>query len=438
MISSGGHGRKHTGYLSEGSSPLLVRIGLLIVLVYCMFLEGKQGISAWYLRQSSPAALERAIAWDPGNPQNFDDLGTLTHTYGEGADAERIVEAYQKATRLSPQNAQDWADLGAAYDWAGRPNDALAAFRRAQQLFPNSPDIAWRVANFCIRSGKTEEGLPSLRKVLLGGSVPRRDVFALAVRATRDNPKILSEVLPPKSSILTEYLNFQIGRDDISAAEQVWHRMVELNLSFAPRDAFPYLDALIAHRKLAELSGAWSVLTNRFPSEVGVADAGVRDGNLLTNGSFEREILNGGFDWRIVPVKGANVSVDPENRLDGVRALRIDFDSTENLNYWHVFQYVRVKTETRYHFSGHMRALGITTDSGPSFEIYDAYDMKKLFLSGDGLVGTSNWSAQEFNFKTGPNTELLIVRVARRPSTKLANKIGGTVWVDQVALHRIE
>jgi hypothetical protein len=433
MISSDDRG-KQTNSRSEGYSSLVVRICLLLGLSYSIYLAVKQGMSAWYLRQSSPAALERAIAWDTVNPQNFDDLGTLTHAYGEGADAERIVEAYQAATRLSPQNAQYWGDLGAAYDWAGRQNDALAAFDRAQQLFPNSPDLHWRVSNFCIRSGKTEEGLKSLRTVLLGGSVPRRDVFALAVRATRDNAKILEEVLPAEGSIFVEYLNFQIGQDDLGAAGQVWHRMLELNLSFGMRDAFPYLDALIAHRKLAELSEAWSLLTNRFPSEAQEAEGHVVDGNLLTNGSFEHEILNGGFDWRIVPAKGAHVSVDPENSFEGGRALRIDFDSTENPDYWHVFQYVRVKSETRYHFSAHMRALGITSDSGPMFEIYDAYDVKKLFLSGDGLTGTSSWSAQQFEFRTKRNTELLIVRVARRPSLKLANKIGGTVWVDKVTL----
>jgi hypothetical protein len=417
------------GFRLRGS--FLVRTCLLIGLVYCMYLAGKRGISAWYLRQSSAAALESAIAWDAANPQNFDDLGTLIHTYGDGGDPDRIIQSYQTATRLSPQNALYWADLGAAYDWAGRQNEAISAFHRALKLFPNSPDINWRVANFCIRTGKTAEGFQSLRKVLLGGSVPRPDVFALAARATHNNRTILDEVLLPDTSIFADYLNFQIGRDDIGAAEQVWHRLLELKLPFDLRQAFPYLDALIRHRKLAEVSEAWSLLRNRFPSEVS-SDAA--NGNLVVNGSFEHEILNGGFDWRVVPTKGASVSLDTENRFDGARSLRIDFDSTENPYYCYVFQYVAVKPETRYHFSGYLRVKGITTDSGPAFEVSDAYDTKKLFLSADGLVGTSDWSLQEFEFKTQQNTQLLIVRVSRRPSHKLANQIAGTVWVDNVKL----
>jgi hypothetical protein len=409
----------------------VIRLCLLGGLAYCVYLAGCQGISAWFLRQNSSSALESAVRWDPKNPQNFDDLGTLTHMYADGSSPDRIVSAYQEATRLSPQNALYWANLGAAYDWAGRKNDAAAAFQHAQQLFPKSPDINWRVANFDVREGRTTEALQSLRKVLVSGGVAHREVFALAATTTRDNKAILGEALPSDSSILLDFLNFRVLNDDIGSAEEVWQRLLELNLAFPLRDALPYLDGLIRHRELAELQEAWLALATRFPEEIPSRSP---ETNLILNGSFEHEILNGGFDWRIVPVKGAQVSLDEENRFEAARSLRIDFDSTENPYYWHVFQYVRVEPGTRYHFSGYMRVKGITSDSGPAFEIYDAYDMQKLYLSGDSLIGTSDWSLQQFHFNTPPNTDLLVVRVGRRPGQKLANKIGGTVWVDKISL----
>src|SRR5437763_1302911 len=98
---------------------MLVRIGLLVGLLYCVYWAGRQGISAWYLRQNSSAALESALKWNPANPQVFDNYGTLVHMYADGGNREKIVDSYEVATRLSPQNAQYWADLGAAYDWAG-------------------------------------------------------------------------------------------------------------------------------------------------------------------------------------------------------------------------------------------------------------------------------------------------------------------------------
>lgn len=410
---------------------MLTRVALLVGLAYCGYLAGRQGISAWYARQSSSDALECALRWNPANPQTFDDFGTLVHMYADGGSRDKIIGSYEAATRLSPEHAQYWSDLGAAYDWAGRENEALAAFRNAQQLFPNSPEINWRVANFYVRQGKTMEALRSLRKVLAGEGMARREVFVLAAMATHNNQAILTEALPPQSSVLVDYLHFRTQNGDIDAAEEVWHRLLELNLAFPLREALPYLDGLIRHRKLAELQEAWLSLSARFPAEISPRQ---KETNLIVNGNFEHQILNGGFDWRVVPVNGAAVSLDGENRLEAARSLRIDFDSTENPYYWHVYQYVRVEPGTRYHFSGYMRVKGITSDSGPAFEIYDAYDMKNLFLSGEGRTGTSDWSQQQFHFKTTPNTDLLVVRVSRRPSQKLANKIGGTVWVDKISL----
>jgi hypothetical protein len=191
------------------------------------------------------------------------------------------------------------------------------------------------------------------------------------------------------------------------------------------------LDSLIRHHEIGALMESWSALAKRFPEQI---HPHVPTGNLVTNGSFEFEILDGGLDWRAAPVEGAVVSVDSLEAYDGVRSLRIDFDGTQNLDYWHVYQYVPVEPDTEYQFSGYMRVKGITTDSGPRFQIYDAYDMGKLFLSAENLVGTTNWSAQHLAFKTGHDTHLLVIRVARPASHKFDNRIGGAVWIDHVSL----
>jgi hypothetical protein len=155
---------------------------------------------------------------------------------------------------------------------------------------------------------------------------------------------------------------------------------------------------------------------------------------LVQNGGFEHEILDGGLDWRVVPVEGAEVSVDSAGAFEGVRALRIEFVGKANLDYGHVFQYVPVQANTRYRFSGALRVNGITTDSGLRFQVFDAFDMGKLLLSTQDTVGTSNWSLQQLEFKTSPSTCLLVVRVVRIPSQKLDNQIRGTAWIDQVRL----
>jgi hypothetical protein len=107
---------------------LAIRIGLLFGLLFCMYTGARRGIGDWYFRKESPTSIQAAIKYDGDNPQYYDALGTLTHFYGNTRDLDASVAFYEKATRLSPYDAHFWSDLGAAYDWAGRTNDALGAF----------------------------------------------------------------------------------------------------------------------------------------------------------------------------------------------------------------------------------------------------------------------------------------------------------------------
>jgi hypothetical protein len=387
-------------------------------------------VGAWCFRKGSPEAIQTAMRWDPANAEYYDALGTLMHVYADGGNSSEIVQLYQSATRLSPQDAQFWADLGDGYDWAGRSHDALDAFQHARHLFPNSPEINWRLANFYVRTGKIPEALDTLRMVLLEDGTAARRVFTLATNATRDKEAIL-EILPPEAPVFFDYLNFRIEKGDIAGAGQVWARVLQRNLPFDLREAFPYFDALIQHKDLGQLSETWSALAERFPAQIQRVAPG---SNLITNGSFESDILNGGFDWRVMPTAGAVVGLDSVGALEGLRALRITFDGSRNIEYGHVFQYVPVQANTRYRFSGHMRAQGITTDNGPRLQVCDAYNTGHLFVSTENLVGTSGWSEQHVEFTTPADTRLLLVRLIRPVSNKLDNQIAGTVWIDSVRL----
>ena len=406
------------------------RIFLLIGLLFFIYLAVRRAVATAYFRRGAPNAVQTAIRWDPANPEYCDALGTLMHLYADRPNPDEIVQLYQSATRLSTHDAHFWADLGAGYDWAGRSNDALDAFQHARGLFPNSPEINWRLANFYVRAGKTPEALRTLGMVLQEDRTAGRRVFTLATNATRDRNALL-KMLPPQPLVFFDYLNFLIEKGDIAGAEEVWAGVLQLDLPFDIREAFPYLDALIQHAEVGQLSNVWSDLAQRFPAQI---QRPVHDSNLVTNGGFESGILNGGLDWRILPTEGAVVSRDSVGAFQGGYALRITFDGSRNIDYGHVFQYVLVQPKTRCRFSGLMRVQGITTDSGLRFQVRDAYSMGNIFLSSENLVGTSGWSEQHAEFTTFADTRLLLVRVVRSVSGKLDNQIAGTVWIDDVRL----
>jgi hypothetical protein len=412
------------------TEQVLLRISVLLVLLLCIYLVGKRAIGDWYSRDESPESIQAAINWDRENAQYYDALGNLTSFYLISAKYDESVAPFERATRLSPNGAHYWSDLGAAYDRAGRTNEALKAYQKALQLFPKSPEINWRFANFALRTRRNSESLQALRFVLAGYNPSHREVFRLAERASPDKAAILG-ILPMQTSAYLDFVNFEMEAGDVSTAEATWHRLLELRLPFELREAFPYLDALVLRHETGRLVAAWSALTERFPGEIGPLE---EQPNLVENSGFEHELLDGGLDWRVVPVEGVEVSVDSVGAFEGARALRIEFLGKSNLDYGHVFQYVPVQANTRYRFSGAMRVKGITTDSGIRFQVYDAFDMRKVLVSTENAVGTSGWSLEELAFKTGPDTRLLVVRIARAPSQKLDNQISGTVWVDRIRL----
>ena len=276
---------------------LSARFCLLLGLLFCIYKVARRGTGDWYFRKESPASIQAAIKWDPDNPQYYDALGTLTHFYGNTKDLDASVAFYENAARLSPYNAHFWSDLGATYDWAGRTNDAMSAFERAIQLFPGSPEINWRFANFAFRNRRIPEvgcerkcsDMSSRRQL----PTARRDVFQLATRATHNTGAILEEMLPLQASVFFDYLSFQIETGDMAAAEQVWLRLLQRNVPFDLREAFPYFDALVQHREVSRLAAVWSTLTERFPSQIGPR---TNVPNLITNGEFKFDILNGGLD----------------------------------------------------------------------------------------------------------------------------------------------
>ncbi|MDQ1408967.1 MAG: hypothetical protein QOJ41_702 [Acidobacteriaceae bacterium] len=405
---------------------------LLFVFVLTLIVStARQGIASYYSRQDLPDALQKAMMGDPANPVYPAALANLLHLYGQSPDPGAVIRLYQTAVRLSSFDAAYTADLAQANEWAGRTDAALPLFQRAQQLFPNSPDINWKVANFYIRSGNAGDALPALKKILSSNIIDKNQVFALSERAGINSETVVGQLLPPNVPAYFAYLNFEAQHGNFSAAQETLNRLLSLNLPFEPKEAFPLLDVLIKSRELDSASRVWSSLVSRFPDRI---PSPASANNLITNGNLQADILNGAFDWRVFPVKGVAVNQDSTAPNTDARSLHIEFDGTQNLYYGSVLQFVPVQPRTKYTFSVFTRSQAITTNAGLGVQISDGYDPNKILGSTEPLIGTTPWSEQSFSFETPSETRLLIVRIVRSPSQKLDNQIAGAFWLSRVSL----
>jgi hypothetical protein len=391
----------------------------------------RQGVASYYFHQNLPDALQKAMTWDPANPVYPAALANLVHLYGESPDPDTAIRLYQTAARLSSFDAGYTSDFAQANDWAGRTDVALPLFQRAQQLFPNSPEINWKLANFYIRSGNISDALPALKKILSSNIIDKNQIFALSDRAGINSETVIDKLLPAGISAYIAYLNFETQSGNFSAAQETWNRLLSLNSPFEPKEAFPFLDTLIRSHELDSASQVWSSLVSRFPDQI---PSPASADNLITNGSLQADILDGAFDWRVFPVTGVAVNQDSTGPSAGTRSLRVEFDGTQNLYYGSILQFVPAQPRTRYTFSAFTRSQAITTDAGVGVLISDGYDPNKILGSTDPLIGTTPWSEQSVSFETPPDTRLLLVRIVRTPSQKLDNKIAGAFWLSRVSL----
>jgi hypothetical protein len=425
----------HGRLLSRDWLGWAVRVCLAICLLLCFYPVLAQAVADFHSRQQTLEGFREALRWESWNPERYADLAAGLEQPLKDGDLPQVVGLYERAVQLSPNDPDYWLRLGQAYDWAGRTADSQHAFEQAAILFPGSPAIQWRIGNLYLREGRTEQALAALEKALIADPDLRRPAFDLAWRATGDGDLIARKMIPLRLDICFEYLNYLSVTERLDAAGDVWNRIAASGLSLESKDALPYLDALITHRRIDQLISARAALNKRSQSFSGSSGPGA---NLITNGDFEDEILDGGLDWRVNRMPGATVSKDNLTFLDGTHSLRIRFEGTQNLSDVLVYQYVPVNPNASYRFEGYMRAEAITTDSGPRFQIRDADDPAILLFQSEAAAGSVPWSRRQGEFTTGPRTGLLEIRVVRPASEKFDNRIAGTVWVDQVSLRPIE
>ena len=221
-------------------------------------------------------------------------------------------------------------------------------------------------------------------------------------------------------------LGLLVSKQEVSAAETVWNRLIGLKQPFPPKSAFPYFRLLIAKKEVGAAQAAWQQLAAINLSLQAYLPS--RE-NLVVNGGFEENVLNGGFDWWYASNPHANLAIDTSVFHGGSRSLSVSFDgqSTPEAG---IVQFIPVKPNTEYGFSAQCRTEDLETASGPRFAIVDAYTNSQYVLTDDSL-GTNPWRLQEARFQTGPVTNLLLLKIVREPASPL---IRGKLWIDDLRL----
>jgi tetratricopeptide (TPR) repeat protein len=399
----------------------------LIVIGTYLSLTARAYFAAHLAAQPDLPNLQRAVRLEPSNADYRALLGR--NFVVSGATLDEAISDFRTAVQLNPHEARYWLDLAGAYQIAGRTDEQAQSVARAVQADPTTPHVAWEAANFFLVQGSLGKALPYFRTVLANDPDAVKYALQLCWRATGDANQMFEQALPRNTTLYLSFLHLLVSKQEVGPAESAWNHLISLQQSFPPKLAFPYFQLLIAKQEITAAKNAWQQLA-QVDQEVQPYLPSPE--NLIVNGGFEENLLNGGFDWWYESSPHAALAIDTDQFYGGTRSLSVTFDG-RNAPEAGIMQFIPVKPDTNYELSVETRTQDIDSASGPRFAIADAYSNSSFVLTDD-LLGTNPWHKQQAKFHTGPGTSLLYLKIIRQPAAPL---IRGKLWIDDARLAEV-
>jgi len=395
----------------------LVLTTIFVASAACEFLADR------FSQKLDLASLQMAARLEPGNARYQYRLGR--YFLQTQHDPETAAQFFKTATVLNPHNAGYWLELSRTYRRLANRDQQRDALQHAVAADPSTPGVAWEAANFYWALGDTDMALQEFRVVIAKDPYLPAAALESCWRIKPDVEALLRDVVPANVDAYSAFLDFLISRNEPVAASRVWTRMVQLQQPVETRYVFDYVRYLIERREVALACQTWrqaaslSDLSGYQPSPE----------NLVVNGDFSLPVLNGGFDWLYEKLSDVSLALDPTESHSGHRSLSIIYDS-RGMEDAGIRQLIPVEPNTDYEFSAYFKSERMQGAGGPRFLLTDRFTGVNYFAS-DELKNADIWKQVDGMFSTGPDTNLLMLRIQRVPP---GDAIRGKLWIAGVRL----
>jgi tetratricopeptide (TPR) repeat protein len=397
--------------------------GLAFLACVYLFLTGKEYAASVFASRAELPSLQRAVRLSPGNADYRHRLGRY-FAFVAG-DPQSAVDSLRAAVELNPHDARYWFDLAAAYQVTGDISGQRAALDRALQAEPTAPDVAWEAANFFLIDGDIDRALREFH-VVIENDISLVDAALRACwRVRPDADALLRDAVPARTDSLISFLDLLTSKQETEGAIKTWERLAQLHEKFQNRYLYDYVRYLIAVRRPDAAMSAWEEsadilgLTAYLPTE----------DNLVVNGDFSLDILNGGFDWTYVNRTGVRPLLDPSDFHQGHRSLFLTFEGP-GIDDAGIQQLIPVHGATTYDFSAYYKSADFEGAGGPQIVLRDAYTGAPLYAS-DPLNDADFWKEVHSKVTTPDSTTLLLLAIERLPA---GSPIRGKLWLDDFEL----
>lgn len=414
--------------LASWPGRLLVMLLLLAGAAWLGKLIVSPAIADYLASKAETASdLERALAWDPANPDLHLRLANAYESRLEPGDLDTARRHLETALRRRPTHAATWFRLAILADRTGDRAGAREALAAALRLDRHNVSLRWEAALLALRWGEREQLLDHLRYVLAVNPAQRDSAFRLA-KIVLPVGEVAQRLLPEDADALTGILQTALRHEDLDLARAAWMRRAGLSPPLPAGVGRQYLTALLRAGEGAEARRIWTTLVpDGVPSSAGA---------LVWNGGFEADgLLGWGFDWQIRRTWGVEATLDRFVAAEGAHSLRLTFNSFPTLDFAGVFQVVAVEPGQEYRLRARARALDFTTQSGLKLQVVVPGEEAQILAETRPISGTTpDWVPLEARVRIPPDASLVHVRLRREKAPGPEGNLGGKVWIDDVSL----
>ncbi len=353
----------------------------------------------------------------PLDAKNHFIAGLTAHYNLSSPDIKNAIASYRETIERSPLYPEVWLALADAYRQMGQKSEALKAIESYTSLRPTDPRVLWRAGVFTLTINEPSLASEYMKGFLLYAPEQQRRVYGLYLSLGYSTAYLIENLLPDAPVYHNGYVSYLLSIKKVEELLQYkrkagLHRLNE-------RLRVGICDFFIGEGLYAEADEVWQTI-------VPTTD------EILYNGGFERQPLQGCFGWRVTSRKGVESGLDSQEVSEGERSLKVVFKG-ENVGLPLVRQLILVRPNNRYRLTASLKTYQITTTNGP-YLLIRGMRCKGVNYRGEVLTGTNDWKTVEFDFKVPPDCSIIEVSLRRDYSYKFNNRITGVVWLDGVRI----
>lgn len=335
-----------------------------------------------------------------------------------------------RVVKLSPADFRWWIEYGRDREQAGDFEAAETALQKAVGLAPNYVFPRWQLGNFYLRRSRSDEAFSELAQTASSGSVYREQVFSLGWEYFEQDTRRLEQIAGRAPDARADLAKFYAAKNRAEDSLRIWNTLTEAEKQSNQSGALVIARALYDKNLLRS--------AREFVRQIGIEpDA---QAETVQNGGFEKPIGEAAdvyFGWRVSPVEKIDVKLDPTQKREGNRSLRVAFSGYADPSLYIIYQMVTVEPKTRYRLSFWLRTENLQSAGAPNLEIYNTTDVKQIAASAPFPLGANDWRLMNVEFVTPENIEGVGLRTTRAFCGENC-PITGAFWYDDFKLEKIK